>query len=192
MSCDRFKEEMFDYLGFDILPESLEKHLIECSECRIFWNELNNYSNHLGNDEDFKLNDTTVDEMVLEVNAQINRLEIEKPENQEKLENPVKIINYLLPIAASILILLGISISSGYLKDSEQDIVNNFSGDLYFQFGQYLEEDDEEMDVQFVDELLNDYSTSSTSAPGEQLLNDLTDEEMEYLKTNFDAGDILL
>jgi hypothetical protein len=48
------------------------------------------------------------------------------------------------------------------------------------------------MEVQFVDELLNDYSTSVVNDPSEQLLDDLTDEEMEYLKANFNAGDILL
>jgi len=186
MSCDRFKEELFDYLGFDNLPEHLQEHLNNCPDCQAFWSELNSYGDHLGSDNDFSPNKSVTDSFVWEVNARIDEL------HEDKKETPVKLLNYLLPIAASIIILLGISISTGYLNNTEPDIVNTFNGDLYYQIGSYLEEDDDEMEVQFVDELLNDYSTSVVNAPSEQLLDDLTDEEMEYLKNNFDAGDILL
>ncbi len=186
MSCDRFKEELFDYIGFDDLPNSIKEHLSECPECQTFWSELNSYGDKLGNESEFYPDESISDAFVGEVNARIDELE------SETKETPIKIINYLLPIAASIVILLGISLSSGYLGNSETNITNNFSGDLYMQYGSYLEEDEDEMDIELLDELLNDYSTSVVSASDEQLLDDLTDEEMEYLKTNFDAGDILL
>ena len=186
MNCDRFKEELFDYLGFDNLPETLSGHLNECDECRNFWMELQNLGDHLGSDDTFSLNKSVCDSFVWEVNARIDELEIEQK------ERPVKLINYLLPIAASIIILLGISLSGGYFGNNETNIVYNISADLNIQYGYFLEDEEDEMEVQFVDELLNDYSASVVNDPSEQLLDDLTDEEMEYLKANFNAGDILL
>ncbi|MFH2049482.1 MAG: hypothetical protein ABIJ12_08550 [bacterium] len=186
MNCDRFKEELFDYLGFDILPETLSDHLNECEECRNFWMELQNLGDHLGTDEKFYPDEASSDGFVWEVNARIDELEIEQKETL------VKLVNYLLPIAASIIILLGISLSSGYLGNTETNIVYNISTDLNVQNGYFLEDEEDEMEVQFVDELLNDYSASVVNDPSEQLLDDLTNEEMEYLKENFNAGDILL
>lgn len=186
MNCDRIKEELFDYLGFDNLPEHLEEHLDKCPDCRIFWTELNSYKDHLGSENDFSPNKLVSDDFVWEVNARIDELE------NEPKEQPLKFINYLLPVAASIIILLGISLTSGYLGNTETNVVYNISTDLNVQNGYFLEDEDDEMEVQFVDELLNDYSASVENAPSEQLLDDLTDEEMEYLKANFNAGDILL
>ena len=55
----------------------------------------------------------------------------------------------------------------------------------------YGNDDDIEFDAITFNLLLRDYTSGVETASGEALLDDLTDDEFEYLKDNLDMGDLL-
>ena len=185
MSCRNIQEELYERLGQEVLPPDIEAHISQCEECRNLWNELKQLQSRLGVDETFYLDDSEIDELT---DGVMREIETSTPTVITPLYRMAQMV---LPMAASLLLLFGVSkLSDRPVADyssSVATISDIFEEDYYTS--DYDDTDD--MDVATLELLVSDYAFGDVVTPGEALLDDLTDEEFEYLKDNLDMGELL-
>ncbi|MBU8932563.1 MAG: hypothetical protein KOO62_01015 [candidate division Zixibacteria bacterium] len=185
MSCRNIQEQLYERLGQKTLPPDIEAHISQCEGCRDLWNELEQLQLQLGTDEVFYLETHEIDELTEGVMREIDA-------STPAVITPFyRIARMVLPVAASLLLLLGVSqlpdrpISDDWSSDiTISDIFN----DDYYPSGY---DDTSGMDAATLELLLSDYASSDVVTPDEALLDDLSDEEFEYLKDNLDMGELL-
>ncbi|MEA2031364.1 MAG: hypothetical protein U9N55_07205 [candidate division Zixibacteria bacterium] len=185
MNCHKVQEELYEHFGQKKLPDYLEEHLIQCDDCRSLWHELGQLEPGLGNDESFYFAPDEIDEMTQHIE---NSIDDTTPRNVTLFH---RIAQIALPVAASLLLLFGISklandpVTLNYNQDSTLYSITEFNNLTYSN------DNNSELDVVTFNLLLQDYTSDVTTASGEALLDDITDDELEYLKDNLDMGDFL-
>ena len=180
MNCEQIQNELFDYLGQAVLPTHLARHLEDCPSCQQLWDELHTLSEHIGNDGLFYPAEHEVAQLAAQIDSAISSKEQLQPRSWRTL------LNYLVPIAAALLILLGIArIGSKIQTWDETQPTENI---LYTLSG---EASADELDEGTISLLLEDFSSYDEISSSELLLDDLSDEEMEYLVKNMDIGELL-
>jgi len=179
MNCEQVKEQLELYFGTDELPAEIEQHLQGCTSCRAHRLELQRLSEQLGVDADFEPSASDLERAVTGVGSRIG---------SDKAPSiiPVSWLRPLSRVAAAILI-VGVSYTTYLLGRKQAQYPTVATVDTV----QTATSDSAEMDDEFVSMLINDLSSDGYFDAGELLMNDLTDEEMEYLKENMTVGDIL-
>lgn len=181
MNCDKMKNIILESFGDEQISAELKEHLDSCPECKAYFNELNALSGFAGSDEDFGLAPGEVDQMVEEIDHKINQLAPHK--------KTTPIWRYYIPVAAAVVLMLGISWMGG-LFSGGGNIANNHLTDSILVA---INDTDIANDVTGSDLniLIGDYSNGVTTISADQVVDELTEEEYEYLAQNFDIGDIL-
>lgn len=146
--------------------------------------DLDIFRRHLGSDEDFYPGDSEVDDMIAAVDGAIDR--------DHKI-TPVR-RTWWKPVAVAAAAVVVFAIGLISFRDGDHAVAPVALIDsIDAQVGAVAMVD--ENTIPFNDDELNSLMyQASANAPfgaGERLLNDLTDEEFEYLNNHFDVGDIL-
>ena len=179
MNCKSLQHELYEYLGEPQLPQRLEEHLGGCEECRTLWNELLSLSNHLGVDELFYPEPADTDSLAARVDRALDVRDTPR-------RRPVySLTKYLVPMAASVILLFGISKFAGWINHTE---TSRGIDTVYCYVGDAAAED---FDESTINVLLQDFADHPSVEASEWLLDDLTEEELEYLKENIDVGELL-
>jgi len=179
MKCEQVKEQLELFFGNDEFPEDIERHLQGCETCRKHREELQRLSEKLGVDADFEPSRSDLERAIAGVGSRIGS-------NQAPSIIPVSWLRPLSRVAAAILI-VGVSYTTYLIGRKQAQYPTVATVDTV----QTATSDSAEMDDEFVSMLINDLSSNGYFDAGELLLNDLTDEEMDYLKENMTVGDLL-
>jgi len=190
MNCEQAKERLDLAFGLSELGEDLTAHLDGCPDCAAYWSEIRSLVRVLPADEDFFPSD---EDRAMAVEGVLAELGPDRaPGLLARLRRwwtvswnwrpvPVAATACVALLAALVLIQpnpapsLGESeVTTALLLTSEADL------EAYSE----MEESDFES-------LLEAYNTRLGGLPSEGLLDDLTEDEYEYLLNSFDVGEIL-
>ncbi len=188
MNCSYFKDQMLLYFGGKYLPEELRRHLAECSTCRATWEELTGVSGKLGADDLFFPDDVEVDWLVSAVDKDIEKRE----PRPGRVAKRIRQIWYgYVPVAAAAALALGIALGTyiGGRTTFDPSVAEPAGG--VDSIASFYETEDEDLDEGTLGTLLYDFTAQHSFNASEWLLDDLTEEELEFLENNFDVGDLL-
>jgi predicted anti-sigma-YlaC factor YlaD len=188
MNCESARELIDLYFGHDELPDGLQTHLDQCDSCRIYHDELVRMAGGLGSDSDTPFSIEDLDRAAAGVAQRIDRQPTVVPLS-------TKWLRPLLRVAA-VLLVVGLAYSSYRVG-----VDSNFSADLDTLQNADAEVDEltilleyeveDEMDEDLIGILINDYCADASYEATASLLDDISEEELEYLTENFEVGDLL-
>lgn len=179
MKCEQIKEQLDLLFGSNELPEEIEQHLESCEDCRAYHQELRRLSEKLGGDADFEPSAFDLEKAVAGVEDRIDSQETPSIV-------PVSRLRQLSRVAA-VLLIVGVSYTTYLIgqKQGQEPVAKVVDTVLTYTA------DTAEMDDYFVNMLIEDFSSDAYFGAGEMLLDDLTEEELEYLTENMTVGDLL-
>lgn len=180
MNCQDIKNELILYVGQSRLPAELADHLKTCLDCRTYIEDLNAVAELAGKDSDFYLSEVELEQAVAGVDRALDKIEL------EAAGNSVGIWRSYIPAVAALIAIVGISLtlSISGLMDGRVNTVSDLANDTALVSVDQLEDTE-------LDGLLVDFALERNDGAGELLLDDLTEEEYQYLTENMDIGDIL-
>ncbi len=193
MNCDAVKERLLDCFGDPELPRELADHIRQCDDCRAEWEKLRALAVQMPPDSDFFLSDAEADRFVVKVAQAISRTE-QRGDNEIRNPRITRLFTALswsraLPTAAAVVLLVGMSLigqrSQRLATEPSTLSVETVIADEV-NIAAYDEPDDD-----MVSALISKYSSEQDYGASEALLNDITEEEFEYLMDSFDPGDML-
>ncbi len=188
MSCFHFQDLMLLSFGQESLPEELQIHLAECPSCRAVWRELTGLSEKLGRDDLFFPENSQVERSVSRVGRAIEKME----RGKAPVVTRIKKVRYLrVPVAAAAAMVVGIAIGTYMagktaLDTGEVKVASGVTGVTALYDG-----GDEELQENTVGRLIYDFTAQHSYEASEWLLDDLTEEELDFLENNLDVGDLL-
>ncbi len=177
MRCERVQEELMLNIGVEALSPEVLEHVGQCAECRAVKDDLDRVLPNALSDQAFSLSDQVLREI------------------QEKVEKsiaPQRIfsVQRALAIAASVVLVVGVSYV-GFRSGGIDDPFNlppDSSADTFVQTFDWLESD---ADSPSMDALFESVDSDPYRSSYDLLLEEITDEELEYLENNLSAGELL-
>lgn len=181
MNCEQYKNLILESFGDENITSELKEHLNSCPECNAYYNELNALAGFAGSDDDFALAPNEIDRMVDKINSEIDQ--------QQTTAKTTSFWRYYVPVAAAVVLMFGISWKAGFFNANDNTSDNRLRDSLAL----VINETDIENDLTGDDLniLIGDYSNGVTTFKADQVVDELTEEEYEYLAQNLDMGDIL-
>jgi hypothetical protein len=188
MSCSYFQDRMLSLFGQKELPEELRSHLAKCPSCRAVWEELTAVSEKLGGDDLFHPDDLQVERLASIVDTAIEKMERDRRHVAMWIR---RVWHERIPVAAAAALVLGIAIGM-YMagRTTLESPVAEVAYNVDYTVALY-EEVDEELDAGTIGNLIYDFTIQHRYEASEWLLDDLTEEELDFLENNFDVGDLL-
>jgi len=192
MSCAECRQQLELSFGRKQLDPAVAEHLARCAECRAHWAELGGLADDFRGDDAFRLGPDTVEQMARRVDRRIDLIESVAVAHQAQ---PVDLWSWLswaraVPAAAAVLLVVGVGIAGYWLGRWEVEPVA-VSAPVETTADAYGDEAFEEPDELTVQLLLDNFTSERRLNAGESLLDDITEEELRYLESNFDIGVIL-
>lgn len=184
MTCAEVRETLYELFGPGELPGDVKVHLADCRECRQIWEELRTVGAHFDEEDAFDLSDRESARLMAAINNEIDK------SDQTRESSLPRWLQLAAPVAAAAVLLLSIVITGGQfearLSDSIDSLILSIDETTTAQEALY-----DDLDEATINVLLEDFSARPSAEPSNRLLEDLTEEEYEYLAKNFDVGDIL-
>ena len=188
MNCAHVKDELMLWFGQPGLPDELSDHLRQCRSCRAFWEKSVAVSGRLDQDSLFYPEPDETDRLVDSVMAS---LDARSPRNISVVSRLVSLWHRHVPVAAAAVLVLGISIGmfltggTAFQTDLPESTVT-----VTEVVGIY-DDGDMELDDNSVGILIEELTRQHRWEASRWLLNDLTEEELDYLEESFNVGDLL-
>ena len=174
MNCDRVQEELLLLFGSPLIPNELQEHIEQCEQCRRFHEELSGLSRNMPDDDLFYPTRQEAEKIQKRVESGIASRSI--------FSSP-----RVLAVAASVFLVLGVSYisfrggdSGGPGDNKTEDTIRAQSGDM-----------ETELDAESIEILFENVASDPYRGGYELLLQELTDEELDYLEQNLNAGELL-
>lgn len=188
MNCSHFRDQMLLLFGRKQPPEELRAHIADCPSCRAVWEELTGVSEKLGGDDLFRPDDLQVEGLASRVDTAIEKM---GRDNVPVATWIRRLWHERVPVAAAAALVLGIAIGT-YMagRTALESPVAEFAFEGTDIVSLY-EGADVDLDEGTVDALIREFTAQHGYEAGEWLLDDLTQEELDYLEENFDVGDLL-
>ena len=188
MNCEQAREIIELHFGHDELPVGLQDHLAECDSCRTYRGEMMSLSDGLGSDSDTPFSAKDFDRAAAGVAAKIDR-------RPAVVSYSTKWLRPMLRVAAA-LVVVGLSYGSYRLGQESifgADLDTHQTADAEVdRLTTLLEYDvDEEMDEGLIGILIDDYCSAVSYEATASLLDDISEEELEYLMENLEVGELL-
>lgn len=182
MTCQQIREELDLSFGVEEYSAEIKAHLATCEDCRAYAAELFSLTASLGDDSAFATNIFESNKIGWAVEDAMNRHPKPKPVWSSR-------IRY---IAAAAVVVLAAAIGvDQYRRNISVDIpTTKDTTQLASTDTNLLPATTLDMTNTELEQMLLDYSTLDDNAASEVLQN-LTDEEMQYLEKNFDVGELL-
>ena len=185
MNCRETQNELGLSFGRGELPREVRRHIDGCAECAVVLAELEALTRNAGGDEDFYADAAELDQMVALVDESIDAIEL------ETVVKTTPIWSSYIPAVAALVVIIGLSLTISLIgvfdrsgvqltsngDDSEQALVDFDGSDL--------------TDAELIPGLIEDFESGSFWQASGLILEDLTEEEFEYLANNIDVGEML-
>ncbi|HPM37625.1 MAG TPA: hypothetical protein PK186_08730 [candidate division Zixibacteria bacterium] len=184
MTCAEVRDMLHESLGADELSGEAAAHLAGCPACRALHEELRATAEGARTAGEFELTDLESARLLARIDGEIERLD-----EAQRGRTPAW-LPWLAPAAAAAALILAIALT-GDRFDPRVAVTSDSpatAGEATAAAEDSLYDDLDEPTVQA---LLEDVSARPAGEPSNALLDDLTDDEYEYLAKNFDIGDIL-
>lgn len=183
MTCEQIREELELLVGQAELPDEIARHLGGCAECRLYWEELSVAAEHIGEAELFGLSD----EESLELTGNIERAITP----QEK--TTVTSLRWLRYAAAAAVVTLSVGIGYYELRDGVAPDIAIPSDSARGAFTEFppVTPDTIQLSSEEIEQVMREYTYDMTITADEQLLESLSDDDLNYLEENLDVGDLL-
>jgi hypothetical protein len=185
MKCDLIKDKILEYFGASELPDEIKEHLNQCPECRQFYQEMMSVSAEISQEENYYLTQKEQEQFIAKIDKKIDQHEL------RKVTDITPRWKSYVPVAAAIVMILGIALVS--------QLANLFSGSDQINVVENNDSlwiDIDQSDIEFVnnenyENVLIDYSSVDNSVNSEWIIENVTEEEYQYILDNFDIGEIL-
>ncbi len=185
MSCKKFEFEMFESFGSGDLSLELQTHLENCSACQVIYQNLQSVSTEIGSDELFFESDETVNKRVEEVNSQIDQLELSKV-----VEVSSRWKAYV-PMAAALFLVFGVGLITKFALQFVETPETAEISQVEVLFVAFTDDDAQSLTEIEFSEFVDDYTTEYTLDYELKMLDEMTEEEYNYLEENLNIGEIL-
>lgn len=182
VNCQIRQQELSDLFGRSRLPEQITDHINTCPDCRRVYNEIVLLSERLGTNADFTPDTDRLEQLLASVERDID---LSAGQNTRSLFR-----SRLLAIAASMVLMFGVAAISyrlGAISDNKTIVTAEDGSRQSID----IPDEEETLDETTISILLDDYIFETGYEAGELLLDDITDEEFDYLKKNLDVGGLL-
>lgn len=193
MTCIECRQQLEQSFGQTQLEVTLDEHLRVCNECRNYWQQLARLAEGIPDDRSFAFDDDTINKLVQTVDETINQSTgtIPMARRGSREASPWTLMK-LLPAAAAVLLVVGVGFGGYFVGRTNLDpgklTIDNPAPTVLSSTNV---SDYDEPDRLTFEVLLSDFATDRPYDASEKLLDDITDEEMEYFAQNFDVGDLL-
>jgi len=185
MKCDLIKDKLLENFGLLEMPDYVTAHLDECDECRLYYQELLDIKSNVDREDEFYLSQQDQEQFMVQVEQKIDKHEL------GKVTNVTPKWKLYIPVAAAIVMILGIALISqipNLFNGSDQTDITEIDENLWIKI--------DNAEIEFVnndnlENVLIDYSSVESSINDEWMIDDVTEEEYQYLLDNFDIGEIL-
>lgn len=193
MTCAECKQRLEQSFGQTQLETTLDGHLNDCAECRNYWEQLARLADDLPDDAAFAFNANTIDGLVQAVDRTIGLSNDTAPNaKRESHDLSPWTLMKLLPAAAALLVVVGVGFGGYFVgRTNLNPAMTTIDQSAATLFGSTDANDYDEPDDPTFEVLLSDFAADRPYDASEKLLDDITNEEMEYLTQNFDVGDLL-
>jgi hypothetical protein len=178
------RDELLLYVGQSRLPADLQRALDEDEELRAYFDELQSAARHLGTDDDFTPDYLSADIFAARVDAVIRR--------RQKTPNAGFHWRRVLPYAAAVVLGITSYFMADRLSNGSGPVQTGVVDSAYVGEVAPLTDETELVDDDMVNLLIEDYGREAYFDASERLLDDLTDEQWEYLEKNFDVNEVLI
>lgn len=180
MDCSKVQQQLLESFPATDLDPAIEEHLAHCEQCRLIRDEMLTLDDAMGSDEDF-YPDAHEAQMVLE--------QVEKAIALPRVTK----LNLYRPVAIAASVVLIVSVSLISLMISRNDSSEIVSPSLVADSAEYLSSQmaSGELDPSTLKEVLGDFTSNHGYQASDLLLDDISDEELQYLENNFDVEDLL-
>ncbi len=160
---------------------------------------MQDLAEHLGADTDFYPDDSEVDMLTARVNNAIDEL---RPAGSYSFRRKVSILSWLRrATSVAVVVLLAGTGFLAYIEHRAAEKSPSLEDVGYETVLMSLQKpevvaaaagsDYQALDDTAIDQLLYDYTSNARFSAGERLLDDLSEDELQYLEKNFNVGDIL-
>ncbi len=197
MNCKDVIELLETGFGVDDLPVGARQHIGQCPDCLALQQELESINHRVNQSSEFDFTDAEIESAVATVESKLDSEPAvtlpAKPENSEV----TMFGTWLRPMARIAAVFLFVAATYGAYRIGQLEVRTSFMSDSLVVSDSspveldWAESDSEELDDAMISALIDDFSNQGYFEAGEAILDDLTDEEMEYFLENFDVGEIL-
>jgi hypothetical protein len=189
MTCDRIRQELELGFGAGGVSDETAAHLKECPACRAYQAELEQLVPSLGHDDNIALSPAEIERTVRAV---------ERRTAPEPAKNVVS-LGWSRPAlrAAAAVLVMALAYGTYELGRMHGDsaTVEYAEATLDTGYGSvnaFLQSElDAEMNDAMVSALIREYSANASVGASDALLEDISLEELEYLKEHLEVGDLL-
>ncbi len=180
MDCSKVQEELLHNFPATDLDAAVEEHLAHCPECRRLRDEMITLGDAMGSDEDF-YPDAHQAHLVLE--------QVEKAIERPRITR----LNLYRPVAIAASAVLIVSVTLISLMMSRNDSSEIMPPTLVADSAEYFSSQvaSGELDPSTLDEVFRDFTSNHGYQASDLLLDDISEEELQYLENNFDVKDLL-
>ena len=184
MSCKNYEEEIFESFGTIDISNDLQSHLKSCKACNEIYTNLHALSTGIGSDDLFYDSENAIEKRVDEINTKIDEIEL------SKVISPARWKSYV-PMAAAIFLVLGIGlISKLVLYNNDTNLVADLSQNETTLVSLNATETKALSEIE-ISEFVDQYSSEYRLDNELSLLDDISEEEYQYLEENLKIGEIL-
>jgi len=186
MNCERIQDQLLELFGEKEQSEQIAEHLRGCPECRAFAEELEELSKAAGSNEDFFPDPEITEALIAGVEQKIDRIETTKAVPLHAAWRSY------VPAVAALLVVIGFSATAYMLNvfSSQRSLTARGEGDTTVAVVAEGVQPDS-LNAGDINYILNDYTAQRNGTSSDYLLEDVSQDELEYLENNLKAGDFL-
>lgn len=197
MNCKDVIELLEAGLGITESSEEVEQHLDQCPDCMALMKELQSISRKVNQSSEFEFTPSEIEIAVAAVERRLDSASVDTIVSKSDNRHLLIFGNWLRPLVRTAAVVLFVGATYGAYKVGQLQIGTSLVPDSLTVSdngpveSDWTGSDSEEMDAAMISTLINEFSDRGYFEAGEAILDDITDEEMEYFLENFDVGDIL-
>ena len=184
MNCEKCQNQLYELFGEKQLPDEIQKHVDTCNGCYELLTELQNVKAGLGTDEQFVEGMIDPDRMVETVNSKIDKLEISKVTSIARWKT-------FVPAAAALVIIVGVGFLSQIMLKIDPSQSNNRIDSIPPVLVKLSQIEIDELNKSDFNEFVDEYSYEYGFDEELESMDDLTEEQFQYLQEHLDVEEIL-
>ncbi len=190
MTCQQCRQEIELLFGESTPTQAVQAHCDQCDECATVWKEQHLLSSELRQDVLIDLGQAELDALVGSVNERIDAAATGSAVNIVSLPGMRK-LRAAVSAAAAVVLLLGAGLVVQQMQYSIEPvslIESNQQTDILTDNGNAAEAS---LGDTTVSALLYEYARAKPYSASEDLLTEISDDEWQYLESEFDLGGLL-
>lgn len=192
MTCNQCTEQLKLLFGSKALPDDLQAHIDQCDDCTALWAEQQALADGLDDDALFAVDAVEVDALVASVNETIDHIEQPGATNIISVPSMRKLRAAIIAAAAVVALVAGglVVEEFAYYVDPVASVGTSQQIDVIEQ-EDGTDATEAALGDTTVSALLYEYAQAKPYSASEELLTEISDDEWQYLESEFDLGGLL-